>query len=99
MKKRLIEYNLPLADISEASTCEMSVRYIEVKDRARSGAIRLSANEWKKARHFGGKFWLYVVTLVPMIRSYTAFIILQRISAWGGHRRHRLHHQRGDMAE
>ena len=38
------------------------VRYIEVKARARSGAIRLSANEWKKARHFGDKFWLYVVT-------------------------------------
>ncbi|HIP95970.1 MAG TPA: DUF3883 domain-containing protein, partial [Anaerolineae bacterium] len=38
------------------------VRYIEVKARARSGAIRLSANEWKKARHFGDKFWLYIVT-------------------------------------
>jgi hypothetical protein len=24
--------------------------------------IRLSANEWKKARHFDDKFWLYVVT-------------------------------------
>ena len=36
--------------------------YIEVKARARSGAIRLSANEWKKARHFGDKFWLYIVT-------------------------------------
>ncbi len=38
------------------------IRYIEVKARARSGAIRLSSNEWKKARHFGDKFWLYVVT-------------------------------------
>jgi superfamily II DNA or RNA helicase len=38
------------------------VRYVEVKARARSGAIRLSSNEWKKARHFGEKFWLYVVT-------------------------------------
>ncbi len=38
------------------------VRYIEVKARARSGAIRLSANEWKKARHFDVKFWLYIVT-------------------------------------
>ena len=38
------------------------IRYIEVKARARSGAIRLSANEWKKARQFGVKFWLYVVT-------------------------------------
>lgn len=38
------------------------VRYIEVKARARSGAIRLTANEWKKARHFGEAYWLYVVT-------------------------------------
>ncbi len=38
------------------------VRYIEVKARARSGAIRLSANEWKKARHFDDQFWLYIVT-------------------------------------
>jgi hypothetical protein len=38
------------------------VRYVEVKARAQSGAIRLSSNEWKKARHFGEKFWLYVVT-------------------------------------
>ncbi|HET89634.1 MAG TPA: DUF3883 domain-containing protein [Chloroflexi bacterium] len=37
-------------------------RYIEVKARARSGAVRISANEWKKARHFGEQFWLYVVT-------------------------------------
>jgi hypothetical protein len=39
------------------------IRYIEVKARARSGAIRLSANEWKKARHFDDKFWLYIVTI------------------------------------
>ena len=38
------------------------VRYVEVKARARSGAIRLSSNEWKKARHFNDKFWLYIVT-------------------------------------
>ena len=38
------------------------VRYVEAKARARSGAIRLSANEWKKARHFDDKFWLYIVT-------------------------------------
>lgn len=38
------------------------IRYIEVKARARSGAIRLSSNEWKKARHFDEKFWLYIVT-------------------------------------
>jgi len=38
------------------------IRYIEVKARAQSGAIRLSSNEWKKARHFDDKFWLYIVT-------------------------------------
>jgi superfamily II DNA or RNA helicase len=38
------------------------VRYIEVKARAWSGAVRISANEWKKARHFDEKFWLYIVT-------------------------------------
>ena len=38
------------------------IRYIEVKARARSGAIRLSSNEWKKARHFASKFWLYIIT-------------------------------------
>jgi superfamily II DNA or RNA helicase len=37
-------------------------RYIEVKARARTGAVRISANEWKKARHFGDDFWLYIVT-------------------------------------
>jgi len=39
-----------------------NVRYIEVKARAQSGAIRLTSNEWKKARHFGEKYWLYIVT-------------------------------------
>ena len=50
MQKRFIEYDLPLAEFSEESAC------------ARSEAICLSANEWKKARHFGDKFWLYIVT-------------------------------------
>jgi hypothetical protein len=35
----------------------------EVKARTESGAIRLSANEWKKVRYFGEKFWLYIVTM------------------------------------
>lgn len=39
-----------------------TIRYIEVKARARSGAIRLTANEWKKARHFGADYWIYIVT-------------------------------------
>ena len=37
-------------------------RYIEVKARARSGAIRLSANEWKKARRHSEHYWLYIIT-------------------------------------
>jgi hypothetical protein len=32
------------------------IRYIQVKARAQSGAIRLPANEWKKARHFDDEF-------------------------------------------
>jgi hypothetical protein len=39
----------------------VDIRYIEVKARAHSGAVRISSNEWKKARHFGDKFWLYIV--------------------------------------
>ena len=38
------------------------IRYIEVKARSRTGTIRLTSNEWKKARHFGEQYWLYVVT-------------------------------------
>jgi hypothetical protein len=38
------------------------IRYIEVKARAQSGAIRLSANEWKKARRHGEQYWLYIIT-------------------------------------
>lgn len=37
-------------------------RYIEVKARARSGSVRISANEWKRARMFKDRYWLYVVT-------------------------------------
>lgn len=29
---------------------------------AAAGVVHLSANEWKKARHFDDKFWLYIVT-------------------------------------
>lgn len=39
-----------------------AIRYIEVKARARSGGIRLSANEWKKARRHGEHYWLYIIT-------------------------------------
>jgi hypothetical protein len=33
-----------------------------VKARAQEGGVRISANEWKKAKRFQDKFWLYVVT-------------------------------------
>jgi len=38
------------------------IRYIEVKARAREGAVRISANEWKKAKRFEDKYWLYIIT-------------------------------------
>jgi hypothetical protein len=38
------------------------IRYIEVKARAQSGKIRLTSNEWKKARKFGDQYWIYIVT-------------------------------------
>jgi hypothetical protein len=38
------------------------VRYIEVKGRAATGAVELSANEWLKAEQLGQAYWLYVVT-------------------------------------
>jgi superfamily II DNA or RNA helicase len=40
----------------------VGIRYIEVKARAQSGAIRLSSNEWKKARRYEDDYWLYIVT-------------------------------------
>lgn len=39
-----------------------SVRYIEVKARAREGAIVLTPNEWLMAQRLGEQYWLYVVT-------------------------------------
>ncbi len=39
-----------------------SVRYIEVKGRATSGALVLTPNEWTMARRLGSEYWLYVVT-------------------------------------
>jgi SNF2 family DNA or RNA helicase len=50
------------------------IRYIEVKARAQDGSIRVSANEWKKAKRFQNKFWLYVVTFAgtdnPKLERY-----------------------------
>lgn len=33
-----------------------------MKARARTGAIRITSNEWKKARRYGDNYWLYIVT-------------------------------------
>ncbi len=67
------------------------IRYIEVKARAQEGAIRLSANEWKKAKRFQDKFWLYIVTFAgtsqPKLERIqnpaTAFTVDEDIYATG----------------
>ena len=38
-----------------------SVRYIEVKAKARTGPIALTPNEWFMARRMGDDYWLYIV--------------------------------------
>lgn len=43
------------------------IRYIEVKARVKEGAIRISANEWKKAKRFQDQYWLYIVTFAGTI--------------------------------
>jgi hypothetical protein len=37
------------------------VRRIEVKGRRRDQPVRLTVNEWLKARQLGESYWLYVV--------------------------------------
>ena len=38
-----------------------SVRYIEVKGRARVGDLELTPNEWAQANNHRERYWLYVV--------------------------------------
>ena len=38
-----------------------SVRYIEVKGRARIGEVELTENEWSQANNHRDRYWLYVV--------------------------------------
>ncbi|WP_027356903.1 helicase-related protein [Desulfofundulus thermocisternus] len=40
---------------------EGNYRYIEVKARAKTGAIALTPNEWVMANRLGAEYWLYVV--------------------------------------
>ena len=60
MQKRLIECDLPLAEISEQLAHEKP-HCVKVNPRT-VGTVRLSSNEWNKARHFDDKFRLYIVT-------------------------------------
>lgn len=66
-------FDLRSIRIGDDGTIE-GIRYIEVKARARSGAIRITANEWKKARRYGENYWLYIVT-----NAATDQPVLQRI--------------------
>ena len=54
-------FDLRSIRIGDDGTIE-DVRYIEVKARARSGAVRITSNEWKKARRYGPNYWLYIIT-------------------------------------
>jgi len=49
-------------DIRSISDDGSDIRYIEVKGRAREGAIALTPNEWVKADRLQHLYWLYVVT-------------------------------------
>ena len=40
---------------------EGNIRYIEVKARSDEGLVKLTLNEWFKAKRFKKAFWLYVV--------------------------------------
>jgi hypothetical protein len=45
----------------DLATGQRPVRRIEVKGRVRGAPVRLTTNEWLKARQFGPTYWLYVV--------------------------------------
>ncbi len=46
-----------IRSVDAAGNC----RYIEVKARAKSGAIALTPNEWLLANRLGDEYWLYIV--------------------------------------
>ena len=46
-----------------------NVRYIEVKARKNEGLVKLTLNEWFKAKRFRDKYWLYVVANATEIPS------------------------------
>jgi superfamily II DNA or RNA helicase len=43
------------------STAGQTVRYVEVKARAKTGVVALTPNEWLMAHRLGDEYWLYVV--------------------------------------
>lgn len=45
---------------------DRTVRYIEVKARARDGKLSLTPNEWMMASRLGQEYWLYVITQAAM---------------------------------
>ena len=49
-------------DIRSIAADSSEVRYIEVKGRAKDGAIALTPNEWVKADRLQHLYWLYIVT-------------------------------------
>ena len=55
-------FDLRSMRFSEEDGSLEATRYIEVKARAHTGKIRITSNEWKRARQFGDEYWLYVVT-------------------------------------
>ncbi len=46
---------------ADPATGRRAVRRIEVKGRARGQPVRMTTNEWLKARQLGETYWLYVV--------------------------------------
>ncbi len=46
---------------ADAQTGKREIRRIEVKGRKKGEAIRLTENEWRKARQLRDSYWLYVV--------------------------------------
>ena len=55
-------FDLRSMRFSEEDGSLEATRYIEVKARAQSGNVRITSNEWKRARQFGEEYWLYIVT-------------------------------------
>ena len=47
-------------------------RYIEVKARAREGAIALTPNEWLMAQRLQNEYWLYVVLVLDNVHQIYA---------------------------